>query len=180
MKQYNLNEIANEAVCLGKITQLEAVNLGKRLVEKLLGNSAASNLTIVRGRLDPNDTWYLRHYYNDFSKPWVVSNYADSSGGRVNIRIIPLDAIEGAIAGVYETVDAREDTHNGYTVGKYYIYKKNGTAPKKGHKTYEDAKAEINRIRTANVNDQCKDFMIFKCVGINYAELKYKEIRGEE
>ena len=44
MKQYNLNEIANEAVCLGKITQEEAFNLGKRLVEKLCGTASALDI----------------------------------------------------------------------------------------------------------------------------------------
>lgn len=171
MKQYNLNEITNEAICLGHMSREEAYKLGKHLVETLCGKAPADAIECM---FEDNygSTWYLRHLNNSSKQHWVVSNYANGFGKPESINIIQLDAIAG-YRGQEET------THNGYTVGKYYVYKKNGAPPKKGHKTYEDAKAEINRIRTADVSARCCDFMIFKCVGINYAELEYKEIREE-
>ena len=171
MKQYNLNKITNQAICLGQMSKEEACKLGRHLVEKVFGKAAADRLDYMSEEKDGN-TWYLRHLNNDYKEDWIVSNYANGKGALDSIRIIPVSAVVG-YRGQEET------THNGYTVGKYYVYKKNGTPPKTGHNTYEDAKAEINRIRTADVSARCGEFMIFKCVGINYAELKYKEIRGE-
>lgn len=171
MKQYNLNEITNEAICLGKISREEACKLGKHLVEMVFGKDAADHVNAFYNHND-GDTWYLRYFDNESNRHWVVANYENGEGAKNSIHIIPLSTV-AAYKGQEET------THNGYTVGKYYVYKKNGTPPKKGHKTYEDAKAEINRIRTADVSARCGDFMIFKCVGINYAELEYKEIKGE-
>lgn len=171
MKQYTLNEITNEAICLGKISKEDAYKVGKHLVETFCGKAVAGSLDCLSGEKDGN-TWYLRHCNNNYKEEWVVSNYANGKGLLDSISIIPVSYIAG-YRGQEET------THNGYTVGKYYVYKKNGTPPKKGHETYEDAKAEINRIRTNDASSRCGDFMIFKCVGINYAELEYKEIKGE-
>ena len=114
----------------------------------------------------------------------VIAINHNSLHGAVSIKVLLLPAIYGGESLGILADNAKSDIlenkdHGGYTVGKYYVYKKGGTAPKKGHKTYEDAKAEINRIRTAVVNERCKDFVIFKCVGINYAEVEYKEIKGE-
>lgn len=172
MKQYNLNEITNEAICLGQMSKEEACKLGRHLVETFCGKAAADGIGILSREKDGN-TWYLRHFNNDYKDDWVVSSYADGVGRQESINIIQLSAVAG-YKGQEET------THNGYTVGEYYVYKKGGNPPKKGHKTYENAKAEINRIRTNDKSARCDDFMIFKCVGINYAELVYKEIKGEE
>lgn len=172
MKQYNLNEITNEAICLGQMSKEEACKLGRHLVETLCGKVPAESLKYMHGDMD-GDTWYLRHFNNDSRLHWVVSNYENGEGAKDSIHIITLSAVAGYKEG-------GENTHSGYTAGEYYVYKKGGTSPKKGHKTYKDAKAEINRIRNADVSVRCKDFIIFKCVGINYAELEYKEIKGEE
>lgn len=175
-EKIKLKEVTSEAIYLGKMSMIDAANLAKKLLTKsgieitedmwihCLQNPQASSQKRFEGlEIDR----YLRRYFNKDNEPWTVS---DTAGSNVSV-IYTIDDL-------YINTPENKD-HGGYCVGKYYVYKKGGNAPKKGHKTYEDAKAEINRIRTADINERCKDFMIFKCVGINYAELEYKEIKGE-
>lgn len=107
---------------------------------------------------------YLRHLFNNPSEYWVVS---DNIGEDATI-VCYLSAVEP------ETKDIR-----GYIPNTYYVYRVGGSAPKIGHETYDDAKEEINRIRKEDSSAKLADFIIFKCAGINYAEVEYKEIKGE-
>lgn len=171
-----IQELTNEAICLGKFTHDEAVRFAVKFLlergENIAEDEERNLFSIYEAshlcNKDKKIKRYLRFFNNDPTRYLVVS---DNSG--INHK-------NTTIYNISNFPLPENNTHNGYTVGKYYVYKKGGTPPKKGHNTYDDAKAEINRIRNADASERCKDFMIFKCVGINYAELEYKEIKGEE
>lgn len=184
-EKIKLQDITDEAIYLGTMMLKEAEEKAKKLLK-------ANNYTeqdydscpALAGKPEEFCEYYLRHFGNDKECSWIVSKNYNGINDTVPINILPICMIYGK-----EVLDELvEDTkpanienkdHGGYTVGKFYVYKKGGTAPKKGHKTYEDAKAEINRIREAQPDSVCSNFMIFKCVGIHYAEVTHKELKGE-
>lgn len=173
-EKIKLQELGYGAIYLGKMKMYDAAVLAEKLLrssgipvtskdrEYYLHNaSAASNERFVGLEIDR----YLRHYFNKPGEPWTVS---DNAGNNVT-----------TVYSVTSVEIPKSKTLEGYIPNTYYVYRVGGSAPKVGHETYDDAKEEINRIRKEDSSAKLADFIIFKCAGINYAEVEYKEIKGE-
>lgn len=165
-----LKDVTSEAIYLGKMSHSEAATLAKKLL-KQGGIKISEQMEKVLDRVQTAAhkrhaglaiDRYLRYLFNKPSQHWVVSDNIGEDDTIICYSVEP------------ETKNIR-----GYIPDAYYVYRVSGSAPKIGYETYDDAKEEINRIRKEDSSAKLADFIIFKCAGINYAEVEYKEIKGE-
>lgn len=165
-----LKDIKKDTIVLGEMTAFEAIDFANKVLDyyDIPNNNRRINEYFMTGSRTDKRPYYLRHKDNDPAEFWVVSSYINEGLGK-EISIKDIDGFNN---------DFLSD-RNGYTINKYYAYKK-GEAPSKiGHDTYDDAVAEINKMRESSVVDSCQEYIVMKCVGIHYAEVEYKEIKGE-